>query len=179
MARQNPFRLNIGFIVNETVGYKRDFDIDLAALQIDGDTLVEDLTARLSLSKTQRGIIAEVRASGTVSTECARCLDAIDAKIATDFTEMYAFDERGNTEAELFVPEGGIIDFLPLVREYLLLDVPMNPTCRPDCQGLCPTCGTNWNDADCDCENEAIDPRMAKLKDLLEAKEEDPEDEAN
>ena len=177
MARQNPFRLNIGFIINETVGYNRVFDVDLAALHIDDDTLVEDLTALLSLSKTQRGIIAEIRASGTVSANCARCLKEIDAKIATDFTELYAFDERGNTEAELFVPEGGIIDFLPLVREYLLLDVPMNPLCRPDCKGLCPNCGTNWNESECDCDLEAIDPRMAKLKDLFEATRNDPEEE--
>jgi uncharacterized protein len=179
MAHQNPFRLNVGFVVNETVGYTRDFDVDLESFQLDQDVEVHDLTALLHLSKTQRGIVAEVTVSGIIAGECARCLDEIDQKLATHFTEMYAFDERGSTEAQLYVPESGIIDFLPVVREYLLLDMPMNALCRPDCKGLCPICGTNWNEANCDCEQVPIDPRLAKLKDLLEASGEDPEEDAS
>jgi uncharacterized protein len=53
------------------------------------------------------------------------------------------------------------------VRELALLDVPMRPLCRPDCQGLCMNCGQNLNEGDCGCEEEEIDPRLEALRKFL------------
>ena len=66
------------------------------------------------------------------------------------------------------VGENGYIDLAPLVRELAMLDMPMQPLCRPDCHGLCMTCGQNLNEKDCDCETEEIDPRLVALRDLLD-----------
>ena len=71
-------------------------------------------------------------------------------------------------EDELLVPEEGYIDLSPILREYLMIDFPTKPICKADCQGLCQECGTNLNHNECDCEEIDIDPRMAKLKDLLD-----------
>jgi uncharacterized protein len=49
----------------------------------------------------------------------------------------------------------------------LLLSVPMQALCQPDCKGLCPTCGADWNEGPCDCPSEEVDPRWAGLADLL------------
>ena len=47
------------------------------------------------------------------------------------------------------MPETGLLDLSPLVREYLLLDLPLQPVCRPECLGLCPECGNNRNESTC------------------------------
>jgi uncharacterized protein len=60
------------------------------------------------------------------------------------------------------------IDLRPLVREYMLLSVPISPLCRPACLGLCPVCGENLNEISCTHEDDAVDPRLAKLKNLLD-----------
>jgi uncharacterized protein len=52
------------------------------------------------------------------------------------------------------------------MREQFYLALPMKPLCRDDCQGLCPTCGINWNKGTCDCTNQWEDPRLAALKAL-------------
>ena len=70
-----------------------------------------------------------------------RCLAEFTQPLQTSFSELFAFTERSVTESELFVPEDGNVDLDPLVREYLLLEVPIRPLCRPDCKGLCIECG--------------------------------------
>ena len=59
------------------------------------------------------------------------------------------------------------IDLAQVAREQCYLAVPMKPLCRPDCQGLCPHCGTNRNTGTCTCENRWEDPRLAGLKSIL------------
>jgi uncharacterized protein len=51
-----------------------------------------------------------------------------------------------------------------LLREEAILAIPMGALCRPDCAGLCPQCGQNWNEGPCDCEQDEIDPRFAALR---------------
>ena len=59
------------------------------------------------------------------------------------------------------------LDLAPLVREDMLVSMPLQTLCRADCKGLCPQCGQNWNDGPCDCRDDEIDPRFAGLADLL------------
>jgi len=53
-------------------------------------------------------------------------------------------------ETELVVPDDGYINLAPLTRDYLLLELPIKPICRPDCKGLCPVCGVNLNETICE-----------------------------
>jgi uncharacterized protein len=85
----------------------------------------------------------------------------------TQFAELYASSQRHVTESGLILPEDGHIDLEPLAREYLILEVPINPTCKPDCKGLCPVCGENLNEQDCGHRKEDIDPRFSVLKKFL------------
>jgi uncharacterized protein len=100
--------------------------------------------------------------------ECVRCLIQFDQALNSDFTELYAFSKNSVTESELILPEDGYIDLYPLVREFMLLEVPISSICRPDCLGLCQICGNNLNEEQCEHDQESIDPRLAKLKSLLE-----------
>jgi uncharacterized protein len=67
----------------------------------------------------------------------------------------------------LSIPETGILDLNPLARECLLLDVPLQPVCRPGCKGLCSECGNNLNESPCSHPTAEVDPRLSGLKSLL------------
>ncbi|MCH7481045.1 MAG: DUF177 domain-containing protein [Chloroflexi bacterium] len=80
---------------------------------------------------------------------------------------MSTQDSRSITESELLVPDNHIIELGPLVREYLVLDMPINPLCKPDCLGLCADCGKNLNDSPHVHDEASVDPRFSALQDLL------------
>jgi uncharacterized protein len=63
---------------------------------------------------------------------------------------MFAYKAFDFTESGLLVPEDGNIDLGPIVREYLMLEYPLKPLCKPDCQGLCTVCGENLNLGTCE-----------------------------
>jgi len=82
-----------------------------------------------------------------------------------------AGDERAVDDEESYLIEHGFIDLAPLAHDAILLDLPLAPLCRPDCQGLCPYCGGDLNDVACDCQA-PLDSRWATLDGLQFA---DPE----
>ena len=82
-----------------------------------------------------------------------------------DDDDGHEMDENDPSIAHYDEPR---IDLAQVAREQAYLALPMKPLCRPDCQGLCPNCGTNRNVAPCTCENRWEDPRLAGLKTLLQ-----------
>jgi len=97
-----------------------------------------------------------------------RCLTAFLQPLKIDFAELFAFSPNSITDAELLLPENAQINLGPLVREYMLLEVPISPLCRLDCKGLCPVCGENLNETTCHHDDDAVDPRLSILKSLLD-----------
>jgi uncharacterized protein len=97
--------------------------------------------------------------------ECVRCLVEFHQPLHTQFSELYLFNTPHSTgdlqvksgaqvhassEMGVIVPEDGNIDLAPLVREYILLEIPIRPLCRPDCKGLCILCGADLNTDPCE-----------------------------
>lgn len=82
--------------------------------------------------------------------ECVRCLEPFDQLLEIEFNEVYAYKAHNFTESNLYVPEDGNIDLSPVIREYLMLETPIKPLCRQDCQGLCIECGKNLNVSTCE-----------------------------
>jgi uncharacterized protein len=103
-----------------------------------------------------------------ISAECVRCLNGFSQPLEAELTELYAFTPDSATESGFLLPENGIIDIGPVVREEMLLAIPINPLCSPDCKGLCPICGENLNETVCNHEDENIDPRLSVLRTLLD-----------
>lgn len=162
------FFLEVGFIIHEEVGYQRVFDFEFAHHRLGEDFPVEGLRGAIAITRTAEGLLAQGTFDASTPASCARCLDAFLQPLHCEFSELFTFPSHADEGTELLVPADGKIDFAPLVREYLLLEVPINPICRPDCKGLCPQCGINRNRESCDCVHEAIDPRLEKLKTLLD-----------
>ena len=91
--------------------------------------------------------------------ECDRCLDPAHFDIAGEIEEYYLFHEPEDAEAyedgfELVGPER-TVDLSGAIWDAMVMDTPFVVLCRPDCAGLCPTCGANLNDGPCGCEEKA------------------------
>jgi uncharacterized protein len=164
---RQSLRLNVGFLIHQSVGSSRDFYFDLPSLSIEPDLNLQDLKGKARISRTPQGLLVQTDVEALIESECVRCLTKTDQRLHADFTELYAFSLRNASESELILPEDGFIDLGPIVREYLVLEIPINPLCRPDCSGICAVCGEPQGDQFHIHEMETGDPRLAVLKDLL------------
>ncbi len=162
-----PLKLNVGFIAHQPVGYRQVIRVEEPALHLPPDLELKSFDLKLMVSRNSQGLLVEGQVQAQTPMECVRCLSAVDLQLATQFTELYAFSKRSITESELLLPEDGDIDLGPLVREYMIIEIPISALCKSDCKGLCPICGENRNDHDCQHDTEDIDPRLSSLQSLL------------
>ena len=145
--------------------------IPLAELGVVDPTRFTDdaeVDVRLRLDSLNDGIVVD----GVLRTPwmgvCRRCLVATSGVAESDVHELY---QRVVTATDAFEIVGEQLDLRPVVRELVLLDAPSTPLCRPDCAGLCPTCGADRNSQTCQCEPPPADPRWSALDALKEAVE--------
>lgn len=164
---RRPLRLNVGFLINAAVGASREFTFDYDKMRLGEDLTVTDFSGAATFSRTQQGLLLQGQFAGKLELECVRCLEMYAQALTWSFTDLYAFDKRSISESNLLVPEEGQIDLTPLLREYALLEIPIQPVCKPDCKGLCPVCGENLNRADCGHQPGGDESPFAALKDLL------------
>ena len=110
---------------------------------------------------------------GAVETACDRCLEQIRIPVELDFDLPYRPMEEIAREDEVEVAEdelkvgffsGDGVNLADVVKEQVLLSVPMKVVCRPDCRGLCPVCGVNRNARECGCSSQHKDSPFAFLK---------------
>lgn len=164
---RRPFRLNVGFIMHEEVGYTHEFPFDFPEIRVGDDLDVFNLNGFVAVGRTAQGLLFTGAFTAETALECARCLKPFDQGLRWSLTEVYAFSEKSVSESGLIVPEDAQVDLEPLIREYALLEVPINPVCRPDCKGLCPICGQDLNLRDCGHRPEARPSPFASLQDFL------------
>ena len=164
----NPFLINVGFIVHQTVGYSREFPFDFAHAYLAPDVDLTDLIGWVRVTRTAQGLLTQVQMEANIVAECSRCLTEFPQHLQTEFTELYAFTANSVNDSGLILPENGKIDLAPILRDEMLLSIPINPVCQPDCKGLCPVCGENLNETTCEHGNEKIDPLLDELRSLLE-----------
>lgn len=111
------------------------------------------------------GVLVTGLARATLSGECSRCLTAVSEELEFDVQELYAYADKADPDDEdASVMVGELVDLEPLIRDEVLLDLPFMPLCRPDCLGLCPTCGADLNEDPDHQHDERIDPRWAELQ---------------
>jgi len=164
---RKPFLINVGFIVNEEVGFNHDFPFQYEYVQLGGDLDLRNLHGKVNIGRTPQGLIVQGEFEGQAALECVRCLTDFDFPLHWTLTELYAFDKRSVTDSGLYVPEDAQLDLESILREYALLEIPIKPLCQPDCKGLCPVCGENLNERDCGHRPQHDDSPFAVLKNLL------------
>lgn len=158
------------------LGFDATFDPETFPLP-DNWTLREPLRAEGAAALLDKNgsktIRVKGRIEGSVENECARCLKRFQAPASGDF-ELFFYPmaliaraeetpiSRDDADIGFYEDEG-----LPLedaVREQILLWLPMRGLCRDDCKGICPTCGVDWNEAECDCREDVVDSRWDALR---------------
>lgn len=116
------------------VGFSKDIDVDVTVEEIVGG-------ARL-----------RVRTTTLAAAECFRCLVVYELPLRATFDAVCRLGDGDHGDGIVCVdPRNPVVDLGPLVREALLLEVPMTRVCRPDCAGLCPGCGADLNQETCRC----------------------------
>jgi uncharacterized protein len=167
LTNRHPLRLNVGFLLHKNVGFSRNFDFDCDQLRVGDDLDVTELAGSLRLTRTRRGVYVEGRLMARVNIDCVRCLESYPQRLSAQIDELYEYPAEDASDPLLTISEAAILDLNPLLREVLLLDVPIQPLCSSDCKGLCPVCGGNMNEHVCQHPEADIDPRLAVLKSLL------------
>ena len=163
---RNPFLINVGFIIHEEIGFDREIPFEVEQVDIE-ELALTDVTGSVHIGRTQQGLVVQGKFSGDTTLECARCLNNFSHHLDWSFADLYTFDEESVTESELILPENAHIDLTPLLREYALLELPINPLHDPDCKGLCIECGQDLNVKDCGHSQNNEDSPFAALKKLL------------
>jgi uncharacterized protein len=142
------------------------FGLDMIGVP-EGSTLI----MQLRLESVSEGVLVTGSVSGTVAGECGRCLSAFTEPLAVDFMELFAYPNSSTDETtdpdEIPRLEGDHLDVEPVIRDAVVLSLPLTPLCRPDCAGLCPECGELLDELPADHTHVQLDPRWAALADRL------------
>lgn len=127
--------------------------------------LIDDIQISLGFEEVKK---EEILIRGYVTTKlvlsCDRCNEKVSYPLKADIMKEINLNEI--EEDESFI-EGFNLDLEKLALNEIYVSFPMKVLCKEDCKSICKECGTNLNLYSCDCKNEAIDPRLAGLKDLF------------
>jgi uncharacterized protein len=121
----------------------------------------------LRLESATEGVLVTGTLHATLAGECGRCLDPVRGELRVEIVELFAYPgsltEETTEQDEVDRIVDDLIDVEPVVRDTVVLGLPITPLCRPDCAGLCPTCGQRLDDLPADHAHEVLDPRWAAL----------------
>jgi uncharacterized protein len=163
------------------------FDLELKPGAIDFGEEAEQMgnlaaSGRAEVIHEHRGpkeIVPDIRLQGRFAGQfqvpCARCIEPVEIPLAADFDLIFRPigadtepPERSITapETEIGYYQKDSLSLEDVLREQVLLALPVRTLCKPDCKGLCPRCGANRNTQPCSCEVGPSDPRWEALTGL-------------
>ena len=133
-----------------------------------------NLAAQVHLERHGHDILARGHLEGTLNLTCSRCLTSFSHTVETDFDLLLAPVPEGNLEEEELTRAdldrdyytGEIVNLETILREQVLLTLPLKPLCSENCQGICPRCGADLNQETCQCPAEESSSPFAKLKNI-------------
>ena len=123
----------------------------------------EPISVELRLEGLHDGILVTAEVETTATGECVRCLDPVTVPIEVEIQELFAYSPD---EAFDFAVHDDYVDLEPVVRDAVVLALPFQPVCRPDCPGLDPETGAKLADEPDRKPREVLDPRWAALQDF-------------
>jgi uncharacterized protein len=165
-------RINVSQLLKSPIGSTRDYEVREVVDIVGGESMVE---GKVSLVRTDRGILARAELHTEVEVTCSRCLSLFNCPLTLNIEEEYfpTIDVVSGIslslpeEPECFtIDEHHELDLTEAIRQYVLLAIPMKPLCREDCAGLCPSCGHNLNQGPCGCLPQEANPSRSKLNRL-------------
>ncbi|HEY65335.1 MAG TPA: DUF177 domain-containing protein [Caldilineae bacterium] len=169
-------RYNVAQLLKAPIGAVRHYHIDEDVTGLDPDLVpTERLRGEVTLLRTGNGILVTGHLTTEVEVVCSRCLEPSSVALEVDLEEEFRPTVDVITGRHLLMEEEDqalwidaqhILDLHEVVRQNLLLALPLHPLCREDCAGICPQCGQNLNEGPCDCIATEVDPRWSALLEL-------------
>ena len=169
-----------------TVPAPDDLRLELARVPAGADMHLD-----VKFEAVTEGVLVTGSATAPLAGECARCLRPLNTSVTASFTELYLyadgrrthdkhdknakhdrrnsrewFDEDTEQDDEERYLDGDLLDLEPVLRDAVVLTLPMSPLCREDCPGLCAECGVPLDDAGPGHRHDSPDPRWAALEQL-------------
>lgn len=134
-------------------------------LQVDGAAADVTVRGEVEVTRTAQSVVLRGEVAAEVPLLCSRCLTPLHHPVQAALEEELSLDPAPPTRGELmsgdvitWVGPDAELDVSDVVRQHLQMAVPMAPLCRPDCRGLCPVCGVNWNERRCEHEASPGEP---------------------
>lgn len=156
------------------MSFKAPSDMGVALAQVDPNSTID---AEVRLESVLDGVLASVNVDYSVNAECARCLEPLEWQDSCEFVELFLYPEtdsrgreihgtvrelgEGDTESVTRFVQDDSVDLEEVIRDAIVLDLPLKPLCDPGCEGLCPTCGEKRESGDHD--HVVTDPRWSAL----------------
>jgi uncharacterized protein len=141
------------------------------------DAGASPVQAQLKINKVGAEVVVSGNILTTVELECSRCLKDFRSELAFPFEAIFHPVEQLKQEEkhELKVEELDMgfyskdeLDLFDIIKEQIMLNLPMKPLCDDLCKGICLQCGADLNAGDCGCSEKDIDSRLVVLKKLLD-----------
>ncbi len=157
--------LNLSGVFAGSESLPFEYEMDLSDLEFSGCSSLKKPVKIKGAAKNRAGVVfIELTAEYTISAPCDRCAADIERKESLPLTYVVVQETEGEDTEDFVVAEDQKVDLDPLVRDDIVIRYPSKLLCSPDCKGLCPNCGKNLNEGDCDCAKEQTDPRLDALK---------------
>jgi len=146
--------------LRQPIGSLTVIDFQEESVTVD-DTRLHNLVGSGSMLRTDRGLLVTLNAQARARVRCSRCLNETETPIDIAFEEEYVPLVDANTGARIRdaiepdtfrIGPDFVLDLREGVRQYILMSEPAKPLCRPDCRGLCPSCGADLNQGACRCD---------------------------
>ena len=171
---------NVSQLLKEPGGSRRRHEVDDP---ISGQHLgLGRVSGSVALLRTDAGIWVSASLDSSVTCECSRCLTEHLQPVHMEVEEEYfpvmdvatggRLQGDDDTDGTFSIDQRHTLDLTEAVKQYSVLNTPMNPVCRRECAGLCSICGTDLNNSSCMCDNSERDPRWGPLIDLARVSEE-------
>jgi uncharacterized protein len=162
--KKTPYTIDVHDLINRP-GTMREQSYQIVVPENLGEGLVavkagSTLDTAVRFESMHEGILASVDVSGRALGECGRCLRDIDLPVQVEFQELFAYSQD---EAFDFEVQDDHVDLEPLIRDAVVLSLPFQPVCEPDCPGLDPETGERLASAPEIEATETLDPRWSAL----------------
>ena len=161
-------KINIASVLRND-GASKEFsgNVELGNLDYMGSTLSFEGPLAVNGKVYSIGGALEISAeiTGDYTSVCSRCGKPVSAKLSANLFESID-SEFTDIDEECITVSGNVIDISGSIDACIFEELPMQPLCKEDCKGLCPVCGIDLNENECNCETTVYDPRFAIFRNL-------------
>jgi len=174
-------RFNVAALLRSPIGTTRHEEVN-AIVRVDDPEVevIAPVRGTVRMIRDHAGVLVDGVLSTRVRQPCSRCLEPAETDVALAIAEHFhptvrlpggppvSDDPLEALDVATAIDELHVLDLAEMVRQALLISVPLHPLCMPNCRGLCAQCGKRLSDAPCDCAPEP-DARWDTLRALLDS----------